>query len=241
MTVGDPRPVSIPTADGALPALLWSPPAPGTTPRPALVVFQEIFGVSDYIRGRCADLAGQGYVVLAPELYWRLPQRRVEEGAEDMLEQGLALAGQLDWDAAVRDGASVVAHAAALPEVDRVGLLGFCLGGGLAYAVAASSTPPPAALVSYYGSALPQLVGAGVQVEVPSLHHFGTADAYIPPEQVEQVRDWVTRGDHLVEFELHEGAGHAFDNPHPMFAHPEAARTAWRSTLHFLGTRLPVR
>ena len=235
-----PTEVSIPTADGAMPAQLWFPDATEVEQRPALVVFQEIFGVSDYIRRRCADLADQGYAVLAPEFYWRLPAGPVPENAEDMLEQGMGLMQRLDWDAAVRDGVAVTEHLATLPHVGQVGYVGFCLGGGLAYATAAAAPSPPAALVSYYGSALPQLVEAGVRVDVPSLHHFGTADAYLTPEQVESIRAFITRGSAEVQVELHDGAGHAFDNPHPMFAHAEAARTAWPQTVEFLTRHLPV-
>lgn len=232
--------VSVPTADGAMPSLLWVPDVPDDSRGSALVVFQEIFGVSDYIRDRCADLADLGYVVLAPELYWRLPVQRVDEDDEDLLEQGMALISQLDWDTAVRDGVSALQHTASLPHVDRVGALGFCLGGGLAYAATAAAAAAPSALVSYYGSALPQLVDAGIEVDVPSLHHFGTADSYIPLETVEAIRAWVTRGDNHVEFELYEGAGHAFDNPNPLFHHPEAAASAWESTVSFLTRQMPV-
>ncbi|WP_114907923.1 dienelactone hydrolase family protein [Ornithinimicrobium murale] len=236
----EPSEVSIPTADGAMPAHLWFPDAGDGRQRPALVVFQEIFGVSDYIRSRCADLADLGYAVLAPEFYWRVPAGAVPEDADDMLEQGMALVQQLDWDSAVRDGVAVTEHLATLPHVGAVGYVGFCLGGGLAYATAAAAPTTPAALVSYYGSALPQLVDSGVRVNVPSLHHFGTADAYIPMEQVTLIREAV-RGDHRdVQFELHDGAGHAFDNPHPMFAHPGASAAAWDQTVEFLTTRLPV-
>ncbi|USQ76515.1 dienelactone hydrolase family protein [Ornithinimicrobium cryptoxanthini] len=236
----EPTEVSIPTPDGAMPAQLWFPPTVDDQDRPALVVFQEIFGVSDYIRRRCEDLADLGYAVLAPEFYWRLPRQRVDESADDVLDQGMALVSQLDWDTAVRDGVAATEHLAALPHVGKVGLVGYCLGGGLAFAVGARATTPLALLVSYYGSALPQLVQAGVQVNLPSLHHFGTADAYIPMEQVAQIRDWVSQGHDDVRFKLHEGAGHAFDNPHPMFRHKAASRDAWRQTAKFLRKRLPV-
>lgn len=236
----EPTEVSIPTPDGAMPAQLWFPDTADGAPRALLVVFQEIFGVSDYIRARCEDLATLGYAVLAPEFYWRLPEQRVDEAADDVLEQGLALAGQLDWDRAVRDGVSVAEHVATLPHVGSVGFLGFCFGGGLAYAVASQSPTSPQALVSYYGSALPQLVDAGLEVDVPSLHHFGTVDAYIPLETVETIRAWVTRGDNAVQFELHDGAGHAFDNPHPMFHHADASAAAWAQTVEFLSSQLPV-
>lgn len=235
-----PTEVSIPTPDGAMPAQLWFPESGDGEQRPALVVFQEIFGVSDYIRRRCADLAELGYAVVAPEFYWRVPAGAVPEDADDMLEQGMALMQQLDWDNAVRDGVAVTEHLGTLPHVRAVGYVGFCLGGGLAYATAAAAPTRPAALVSYYGSALPQLVDAGTQVGVPSLHHFGTEDSYIPMDQVEEIREAVLRDHEDVQFELHEGAGHAFDNPHPLFHHARAAEDAWQQTVAFLSRRLPV-
>lgn len=259
-----PTEASIPTPDGAMPALLWFPTTTDDEHRPALVVFQEIFGVSDYVQDRCAQLAELGYAVLAPELYWRLSPGAgskapgaaapgvagptsapmVPDDAPDLLDQGMGLVSQLDWDTAVRDGVAATQHLATLPGVGSVGLLGFCLGGGLAYATAAAlpaagaDSSSPACLVSYYGSALPQLTEAGLQVDVPSLHHFGTADSFIPMEAVETIRQFVTQTTADVRFELHEGAGHAFDNPHPMFHHAQASDAAWASTVEFLADHL---
>lgn len=249
--------VLVPTEDGDLPASLWVPPTdtsagePGhgsggmsdgasAAAGPGLVVLQEIFGVSDYVRSRCADLAALGYTVLAPELYWRLPQQRVEEDAENFLEQGMALMQAADWDTAVADGAAALAYLEGRPEVAGSGLVGFCYGGGLAFAVAARTEP--AALVAYYGSALPQLLDLAPQVTCPSLHHFGTADDYLPMDTVERIREAVTeRGRREdVRVELHEGAGHAFDNPHPMFHHAAASAAAWEQTVAFLGRHLPA-
>jgi carboxymethylenebutenolidase len=75
-------------------------------------------------------------------------------------------------------------------------------------------------------------------VTAPSLHHFGTADTYIPLEKIEEIRSAVEGPE--VEFYLHDGAGHAFDNPHPMFLHEPARLDAWRRTTEFLHRRLPV-
>lgn len=256
-----PTEVPVPTADGGMPAQFWFPEGGNGDPRPALVVFQEIFGLSDYVLDRCADLAQLGYAVLAPQIYWRQGADRVDESSPDYLQEGLRLAGQVDWEEAVRDGVAAMEHLRTLSQVGSVGLVGFCFGGGLAYDVASRLSPPPAALVSYYGSALPQLITAGTTVSVPSLHHFGTADDYLPMDQVELIREWVT-GSHSdattpgdasrtadtgpaehslpVQFELHEGAGHAFDNPHEMFHHARASADAWRQTERFLATYLPT-
>ena len=234
------------TADGPLPGLLWLPE--GTEdgqPVPGLVVLQEIFGLSEFVRSRCAALAEQGYAVLAPAVFGRLvepgePAPVVEADDPEMLPRAMDLVGRVDWPQAVRDGLAARDELARMAGVDqdRVGLVGFCFGGGLAFNVAASAAQagvPVAALVSYYGSALPGLLDLAPSVTCPSLHHFGTADSYIPLEQVLEIRDAVTAAaPDQVRFELHEGADHAFDNPHPMFHHPQASARAWEQTTDFL-------
>lgn len=244
----------IPAADGPLPGLLWLPEgaAPGA-PVPGIVVLQEIFGVGDYVRSRCADLAALGYAVLAPQLYARLADGSGEvpvvetPAQEGGLDEGMALVQRLDWDLAVRDGLAARDALASLDVVDadRVGLLGFCLGGGLAFAVAGASEQaevPVPALVSFYGSALPQLLPLAEHVGCRSLHVFGSDDSFIPMDEVEKVRDAVTAGGtrDQVRFEVYEGAGHAFDNPDPMFHHPGASAAAWARTEQFLRDVLPA-
>lgn len=222
------------TINDEMPAHLWQPPS-GTGP--GLVLLQEIFGVSAYIRQRGADLAALGYVVLAPEIYWRLDAQQVDETREDFLERAMGLAGQLDWPTAVADGVTALAHRRGRPEVTGgVGLIGFCFGGGLAFNIAAESGPD--ALVSYYGSALPDLLDLADRVTAPSLHHFGLADQFLDNATVERIQAAVQGPETQVE--THPGAGHAFDNPHPLFHHPEATERAWAVTREFLAERLPT-
>ena len=228
--------IEIVTGGGLLPAQVWLPP---TGTGAAIVVFQEIFGVSRYIQSRCADLAALGYLVVAPEIYWRLGVSAVDEDADDLLPQGMSLVQRLDWDAAVADGVATVRHAKGMIEVTGdVGALGFCFGGGLAFNVAAVEHVD--ALVSYYGSALPQLHSLAPQVGAPALHHFGDADAYIPLATVREIETSVTAQPD-VTFELYAGAGHAFDNPAPMFHHAEASAAAWAKTVQFLADHLSSR
>jgi carboxymethylenebutenolidase len=230
------RRIEIATSGGSIPTELWLPP--GETGA-AVVVFQEIFGVSRYIRSRCVDLAALGYIVLAPEIYWRLGVVAVDEDAEDLLQQGMALMQRTDWDAAVADGAAAVRHARGMIEVTGdVGALGFCFGGGLAFNVAAEEHVD--ALVSYYGSALPQLHPRAPEVDAPALHHFGDADTFIPMDTVREIEASLTaQAD--VDVQIHSGAGHAFDNPAPAFYHAEASEAAWASTVTFLAEHLRSR
>ena len=225
--------IPIPTPDGDLPGQLWLPESGSG---PGILLLQEIFGISRYIEQRAQDLADLGYVVLAPEIYWRLGVSRVPEGPQ-ALDEAFALVQRVDWKAAVADAAVALETLRARPEVTgKVGVVGFCFGGGLGFNVAAVTEPD--ALVSYYGSSLPGLLELAPQVTAPSLHHFGLADSYIDPTTVEQVRQVVTRDG--VRFETYEGADHAFDNPDFTFYHPEASALAWERTTAFLREQLPV-
>lgn len=226
--------IEVETDAGAMPAQLWLPEGGRG---PGILLLQEIFGVSAYIRRRAADLAGLGYVVLAPELFWRAGVTEVANGP-DMLDEAMAVTGRTDWDTAVADAVTALRALRERPEVSGgVGVVGFCYGGGLGYAVVA--TEPADALVAYYGSALPGLVQAVPSVTTPSLHHFGDHDAYIPLAEVERVRESVSAGG-PVEFRLHAGADHAFDNDDFVNHHPAASAEAWAQTVDWLGRTLPV-
>lgn len=222
-------PVRIPVDGGELPADLHLPEGGRG---PGIVLFQEIFGVTGYVTARAADLAGLGYVVLVPHVYWRQGDPLIE-GGDDALPRAMDALGKVDWVAAVADGVAAVAALRERPEVEGpTGVFGFCFGGGLAFAVAAADDPD--FLVSYYGSALPNLLDQAPQVTAPSLHHFGLADDYLPADVVRRIEAAVGPGATVLTY---EGAGHAFDNPNPMFHHDDASRQAWAATAQWLGEK----
>ena len=236
MTRPDGDLVTVPTDAGDMPARRWLPPAGRG---PALLLLQEIFGVSAYIQRRAADLAEAGYVVLAPELYWRLDVAAIDEAAPGAIEEAMGRAQQLDWPTTVGDAVAALDYLKAAEEVSGgTGVIGFCFGGGLAFNVAAVEEVD--ALVSYYGSGLPGLLDLAPQVRASSLHHFGTADDFLDASTVARIREAVTGGSAPVEFETYEGANHAFDNDVFVFHHPEASKLAWQRTLAFLARELPI-
>ncbi|HXZ99804.1 MAG TPA: dienelactone hydrolase family protein [Candidatus Binatia bacterium] len=206
---------------------------------PGMVVCQEIFGITDYIKGVCERLAGLGYVALAPELYSRIePSLVLDERETDNLPRALQAGQQLDFAQAVDDTVAALEHLRGVPEVERgrVGVIGFCLGGGLAFLAAAADDPSIA--VCYYGSAIPNALDRVPQVTCPAIFHFGAEDNYISAEQRQAVERAFAGRD--AEFHLHPGAGHAFDNHNsPIFSRPEAAAPAWAQTVDFLARRFP--
>lgn len=218
--------------DGNLPVHRWLPATGGGL---GVLVLQEIFGVSPYIEQRCADLAQAGYVVYAPELYFRLGTMTFDESSTSYVQEGMGAAQQLDWEQTTADASATLDALRTASEVTgKVGIVGFCFGGGLGFQVAARNTPD--ALVAYYGSAIPGLLALASSVTCPSLHHWGEADSFFPPPVVEQVRAAVTsRG---AEFHTYAGAEHAFDNPHPLFHNAAASGLAWSRTLDFLAANL---
>ncbi len=226
--------IEVPTSDGGMPAFVWTP---SSGRGPGLLLLQEIFGVSAYIRRRAADLATAGYVVLAPELYWRLDRQRVDEQAPDAVDQAMGLAGRLDWPTTVADSVAALGALAGLDEVDGTpGVVGFCFGGGLAFEVAAEAEP--SVMVSYYGSSIPGRLELAPRVTCPSLYHFGTADDYFEADAVAAITEAVTSDGRPGLVELHEGANHAFDNDDFFLHHPDASARAWEATLAFLHEHL---
>lgn len=234
-TAPDQQP-SVAVEDGSVPTQLFLPPGGSG---PGLVLCQEIFGVTDYIRRRARALADLGHVVLVPESYWRLGSPVISEGME-RIEEAMGASSRLDWERTVADTVAVTRALRERPEVSGgTGIMGFCFGGGLAWATAAALTEagePPSVLVAYYGSQIPTLLDLADSLRVPQLHHWGTADQFIPAEGVAEV-ERATAGSATV-FVHHEGAGHAFDNPSPAFHHAQASADAWAETTAWLGAQL---
>ena len=155
------------------------------------------------------------------------------------LQKGMSLAQSFDGAKGAEDLGAALGHLRSLPEVHGgAGVIGFCFGGVMAYLTAVAADPDVA--VSYYGSAVPDLLSMADQVTCPILFHFGTGDAYLPLARAEEVRTaFGSRPD--AEVHLHQGAGHAFDNSFaPQFSQPKHAQVAWEQTVGFLRRYLPV-
>jgi carboxymethylenebutenolidase len=213
-------------------------PASGTGP--GVLLFQEIFGINDNIRGIADRLALAGYVTLAPDMFWRV-ERRFERDGEAGMADAAATAGKFDFSTAVDDIVATHAHLLGLAEcTGRVGAVGFCLGGALAFAAAVASRVDgrgPDVAVCYYGSRINDMLGDVDRLECPTMFHYGAHDPYIPADKIDAVERAVA-GRPDVEF-LRYDAGHAFSNwDSPSMYDEAAATTAWARTLDFFARHL---
>ena len=209
---------------------------PESTKGPGILLFHEALGTTDYLRSVADRLAELGYVVLAPDVFWR-SERNVSLAHD---ESGMMRAGELlgSFDPVVctADMAGALRFLRDQPEVSgSVGVVGHCFGGLMTYLVACGADPDCA--VSYYGVGIDQGLDQAKNLECPTLFHFGTADDFVPVETVEKLRDTLGAKPN-VEFETYDGAGHAFDNPHAPWHDADAAARAWQKTAQFLGEHL---
>jgi carboxymethylenebutenolidase len=206
---------------------------------PGLLLIQEIYGIGPYIRAVAEDLAALGYVVAAPDVFWRLEPGFVAGPGEEGLRQGMNMASRIDAQTGVADLAAAVDHLAGLPEVTAgVGAIGFCFGGTMAYLLAAKTML--GAMVSFYGSGVPANLDLLPGIECPVQFHFGGSDPYIPREDVAKVERAVADRPNM-EIHVQEDGGHAFHNRmSPKFSQPEPAARAWALTKEFLARNLPV-
>lgn len=151
------------------------------TPRGAIVVIQEIFGVNPGIRKKCDDWAAAGYLAFAPDLFWRLePGIELDPDVPDELQQAFGWMNKFDQQLGVADIEATIKAARARLGGGKVGVVGYCLGGRLAF-MAATRTDSDAS-VGYYGVGIDNLLGEKNAIARPVLLHIPQADHFVSPE-----------------------------------------------------------
>jgi carboxymethylenebutenolidase len=204
---------------------------------PGVLLFQEFFGINDNMRAVAGRLAEAGYVVLVPDMFWRI-EPRFERQDESGMADGLAMVQKFDFAMSFADIQATHAHLLQMKEcTGKIGALGFCFGGGLTFAAATLSRVNgrgPDVAVSYYGSPTNNLLGHVDTLECPTMFHYGNNDQIIPEEKVAEVERAVSSRPGVV-FHRYDDAGHAFSNwDAPSVYKKEAADLAWSRSLEFL-------
>jgi len=226
--------LSIPSHDGqAFDAYLSLPP---TGQGPGLMILQEIWGVNEHIRAVADQYAMDGYVVLAPDVFWR-QQPRVDLGYDEAgSQQARNFMMNLDAPNAVRDLQATAKALRSRAEVNgKVGAVGYCMGGRLAYAVAATGAIDAA--VCYYGGRIQDNLGVAPSIEVPILFHYAEQDPHIPLSAVDAVKA-AFAGRSNAQFHLYPGADHGFNCwGRPMY-HQRTAALARGRTLQWLAENM---
>ena len=191
--------------DGIFNAYLAEPKG---APKAAIIVIQEIFGVNPGIRKKADDWAAKGYLALAPDMFWRFkPGYDVDPDVPEQMKDAFEVRKQFDADKGVADVEACLREARARIGGGKVGVVGFCLGGSVAY-LAATRTDADAS-VGYYGGQIAQSLGEAHAIARPLMLHFGGEDAHITPDIVATIRA-ALEGNAHVAIHDYPGVGHGF-------------------------------
>lgn len=210
---------------------------PTDTPKAAIIVIQEVFGVNEGIRRKCDNWAKQGYLALAPDLFWR-DEARVELDADipEDFQKAIGHMQRMDQDLAIRDiEATIKAARAQLGGQGKVGLVGYCMGGRLAFMAACRTDGD--AFVGYYGVGLDNLLGEQNAIGKPVLLHIPTADGFVPPEVQQKVHAGLKDNRHVTLHD-YEGLDHGFAAEMGARRQEEAAQLADKRTADFFAEHL---
>ncbi|HTG38500.1 dienelactone hydrolase family protein [Sphingomonas sp.] len=228
--------INIDTLDGTeqLPAYMAEP---ANEPRAAVIVIQEIFGVNTGIRAKCDKLAADGYLALAPDLFWRIePEIELDPDIPEQMQRGLDLMGRFDQDMAIRDiEAAIRAARSRISEGGKVGVVGYCLGGRLAYMTAARTDSD--ASVGYYAVGIDGLLDEARAIANPLMLHIAGDDGFVDPTTQAKMHEGLDDHPKVV---LHDypGEDHGFATESGQRRSPMAADRADERTRAFFAEHL---
>ena len=229
-------------ADGGqkMPCHLAKPASGG--PYPAVIVIMEAFGLNDNIRKITDRFAAEGFVALAPDIYFRQPNNVI--GYNDM-PNAMRLMQSVKDDEVTGDVQAAVTYLKTLKEVKpKFGITGFCMGGKIAF-LTASRIPDIGACAPFYGGGLVTPGSSGKApidyvdgLKAPVLAFFGGKDAFIPMDQVEKFRSALQKAGKQVEIIVYQDADHGFMCDERPVYHPTHAKEAWEKTVAFFKKHL---
>jgi carboxymethylenebutenolidase len=226
--------ITIEGRDGAFGAYISRPK---TSPAPAVVVLQELFGVNADIRKTCDELAGQGFLAVAPDLFWRQePGVDLNVTSEADWQHGLRLYQAYDRDAGARDVKDTINAAAKLPEcTGKVAVLGYCLGALIVFLTAVRYGVDAA--VAYHGGDTEKYVGEVDGLNAPLLMHLAEEDEFISKAAQAEIKSALAKKPNTTVYS-YPGQNHAFSRHGGAHYNPEAAALAHERTYAFLNRQL---
>jgi len=201
--------ITIPSPDGIFSAYLATPES---GQGPGIVVLQEIFGVNAVMRELADEYAAAGFMALVPDLFWRIdPGVQLTDKTDTEWQQAFDLMKRFDAAQGIQDVQTAISHLRQYPGVNgKVGAVGYCLGGLLAYLTAARTDADASA--GYYGMNIPRFLGEAGAIKKPLMLHVAEKDEYNPAEAQKQVADGLGSNP-LVTIHNYAGMAHAFARP----------------------------
>lgn len=229
--------VSISTPDGQMPAVVMTPNNPDR--KAAILLLMEAFGLTSHIQDLAARIANEGYVVLIPDLYYReLPNNKF--GYEEV-EQAMAMMWRLDFGKPMEnDIRAALAYVKSHPKVnpDRVGVTGFCLGGGLTFFTAGKLSDEIAAAAPFYGMVADEWIDAVKDITVPVYLFFGGRDPFIGSDRIQQIDARFQELGKDYTLTVYPDAGHGFFCHERSDYNRPAAEDAWCKLIRFFDRHL---
>ncbi|MEO1222966.1 MAG: dienelactone hydrolase family protein [Pseudomonadota bacterium] len=203
---------------------------------PGIVMLQEIFGVNEAMRAKAGDFAAAGYVVLVPDVFWRLEPRVDLAYTEADRTKAFSLMQALDWPKAIGDIAAAYEALKGIDGVDTApSFVGYCLGGKLAV-LAGAKVGDASAVVSFYGVRLEENIEQIKTLSCPVSIHVGDDDAHVPMDVVDTLKAALD-GEDGVEISVYPGAQHGFFNRLRTDVYDaEASKKAWAKAMEVLPT-----
>jgi carboxymethylenebutenolidase len=225
---------TITTSDGSFSAYIARP---AQSPAAAVVVIQEIFGVNKVMREITDGLAGQGYLAICPDLFWRIePGVDITDQSEAEWQKAFGYFNAFDVDAGVKDIAATIDAIRKDPGCNgKVGAVGFCLGGLLAYLTAARTDID--ATVSYYGVGIDGRLGEASGINRPLLMHIAEEDGFVPKEAQAKIVE-ALEPNPLVAIHTYPGCDHGFARTGGQHHNAQATEKAGGLSLAFFKKNL---
>lgn len=210
---------------------------PKQTPAPTILVIQEIFGVNQVMRDTCDWLAGQGYLACCPDIFWRIePNIQLTDKTEAEWQRAFELFNTFDVDQGIEDLKATLAQLRTLDGSNgKVGSVGYCLGGKLAFLMATRSDADCS--VGYYGVGLDGLLDEVANISKPLLMHMAAKDQFVPPAAQEKIKAGFT-GNANIALHVYAEQDHAFAREGGQHYDEAAARTANERSLAFFARHL---